>query len=125
LIISGIIGLCFVSALAGTAYDAMLHSIFIGFVFSMIFGHAPIIFPAILKYEINYRPVFYPPLVLLHISLGLRIAGDLLVISGLRLWGGLFNVFVIISYFLLISPLFNILTKSLKKQDISGTTNEV
>ena len=32
---------------AGPRYDAMLHSIFLGFVFSMIFAHAPIILPTI------------------------------------------------------------------------------
>ena len=34
----------------GTAsYDAALHAIALGFVFSMVFGHAPIIFPAVLR----------------------------------------------------------------------------
>ena len=28
------------------AYDAALHAIFVGFVFSMVFGHAPVILPA-------------------------------------------------------------------------------
>ena len=32
---------------AGPHYDAMLHTIFLGFVFSMIFAHAPIILPTI------------------------------------------------------------------------------
>ncbi|MGB7950668.1 MAG: hypothetical protein WCH75_23560, partial [Candidatus Binatia bacterium] len=32
---------------AGPYYDAMLHAIFLGFVFSMIFAHAPIILPTI------------------------------------------------------------------------------
>ena len=31
---------------AGLLYDAMLHTLFLGFVFGMIFGHAPVIFPA-------------------------------------------------------------------------------
>ena len=32
----------------GTAYDAMLHAVFLGFVISMIFAHAPVIVPAVL-----------------------------------------------------------------------------
>jgi hypothetical protein len=33
--------------IAGPHYDAMLHSIFLGFVFVMIFAHAPIILPSV------------------------------------------------------------------------------
>jgi hypothetical protein len=36
------------AAVAGPAHDAELHAIFLGFVFSMIFGHAPVIFPGVL-----------------------------------------------------------------------------
>ena len=39
---------------AGFLYDAYLHAILIGFIFSMIFGHAPIIFPAVLGREAVY-----------------------------------------------------------------------
>ena len=61
----------------GTAsYDAALHAIALGFVFSMVFGHAPIIFPAVLRVAVPYHPTFYVPLVLLHGSLALRLAGD-------------------------------------------------
>jgi hypothetical protein len=59
------------------AYDAALHSLALGFVFSMIFGHAPVIFPAVLGVRMAYHPVFYVPLVLLLLSLAARIAGDL------------------------------------------------
>ncbi|MGC8857471.1 MAG: hypothetical protein ACP5QU_11830, partial [Anaerolineae bacterium] len=44
---------------AGPFYDATLHAIFVGFVMTMIFGHAPIIFPAILATPITYSPAFY------------------------------------------------------------------
>lgn len=76
---------------AGFLYDAALHSVFVGFVISMIFGHAPIIFPAILNLPIRYRSGFYAHLALLHVSLLLRIGGDLLGFMPLRLWGGLLN----------------------------------
>ncbi len=58
------------------AYDAALHAIALGFVFSMVFGHAPIIFPAVLRVAVPYHPMFYGPLALLHASLALRLAGD-------------------------------------------------
>ena len=58
------------------SYDAALHAIALGFVFAMVFGHAPIIFPAVLRVAVPYHPLFYAPLALLHASLALRLAGD-------------------------------------------------
>jgi hypothetical protein len=57
--------------------DAALHAILLGFVFAMIFGHAPIIFPAVAKVKIPYHPAFYLPLALLHLTVFARIVGDL------------------------------------------------
>ncbi|CAG4885080.1 conserved membrane protein of unknown function [Georgfuchsia toluolica] len=64
--------------------DAALHAIFLGFVFSMIFGHAPIIFPAVAKIRIPYHPAFYLQLALLHASLLARIIADLGDLAELR-----------------------------------------
>lgn len=55
--------------------DSALHAVALGFVFAMVFGHAPIIFPAVARVRIPYRPLFYVPLALLHASLALRVAG--------------------------------------------------
>jgi len=55
------------------AYDAALHAIFVGFVFSMVFGHAPVIVPAVLRVPLPYHPALYGPLALLHASLVLRV----------------------------------------------------
>ncbi|HJV93090.1 MAG TPA: hypothetical protein VJ572_06395, partial [Azonexus sp.] len=64
------------TAATGLVYDAMLHAIFVGFVFSMVIGHAPIIFPAVMRVKIPYHPFFYLPLLALHASLVLRGAGS-------------------------------------------------
>ncbi len=56
-----------------TAYDAALHAVFVGFVFSMVFGHAPVILPAVLRIRYPYHPVLYLPLAVLHLSLALRV----------------------------------------------------
>jgi hypothetical protein len=53
-----------------------LHALLLGFVFSMVFGHAPIIFPAVLRVAVPYHAYFYVPLVILHVSLLARLAGD-------------------------------------------------
>jgi len=99
--LAGIIGLVVGSVPAGLFYDAFLHAVFLGFVFAMIFGHAPIIFPAILRIPIAYTPLFYSHLVLLHVSLAIRIAGDLITYPPARLWGGLLNGISILLFLLL------------------------
>lgn len=59
------------------AYDAVLHTFFIGFIFSMIFAHGPIIFPGVLGSSIKpFHPLLYLPLVLLIISVLVRVAAD-------------------------------------------------
>jgi hypothetical protein len=83
---------------AGPVYDALLHSVFVGFVFSMIFGHALIIFPAVLQVPLAYSPRFYAHLVLLHLSLLLRVAGDLIPYAPARRWGGLLNALVVLLF---------------------------
>lgn len=73
-------GLLLLVAPPGTmafSYDAAVHAITIGFILSMIFGHAPIILPAVTGLRIRYSAAAYAPLVLLHISVSLRIASDL------------------------------------------------
>jgi hypothetical protein len=76
---------------AGPRYDAMLHAIFLGFVFSMIFAHAPIILPTITGLPLPFQNIFYLHGGLLHLSLLLRIAGDLSASLSWQSWGGLLN----------------------------------
>lgn len=76
---------------AGFGYDAVLHAVFVGFVLAMIFGHAPIILPAVLRVSIPYSPALYVPLAVLHASLVARLLGDLLLDVTLRRWGALGN----------------------------------
>jgi hypothetical protein len=76
----------------GLPYDAMLHAVFLGFVISMVFAHAPVIFPAVLGVPLEYRPAFYLHVGVLHASLILRVVGDLIDSLGRwRVWGGLLN----------------------------------
>lgn len=82
-------------------YDAGLHSFFIGFVFSMIFAHAPIIIPGILKLNVKpYHPALYIWFVLLQISLIIRIAGDLINNLQIRQGGGILNGIAILCFFI-------------------------
>lgn len=96
--IGGALNLIFGAQAAGPRYDALLHAVFVGFAISMIFGHAPIIFPALLGTPINFYPAFYVHLVLLHLSLALRVAADLLLWNAGRQWGGLLNEIAILMF---------------------------
>ena len=75
----------------GPAYDAALHAVLLGFVFSMVFGHAPLILPAVLRVAVPYAPYFYLPLALLHFSLFVRLTGDWMMSAQWRAWGGALN----------------------------------
>lgn len=76
----------------GGAYDAELHAVFLGFVMSMIFAHAPVIVPSVLGRPLPFRSYLYVPLVLLHASLILRLAGgDWAGSTGAWQWGGALN----------------------------------
>ena len=88
----------FGGVLAGPYYDALPHAVFVGFVFAMIFGHAPIIFPAVLGQTVAYHPLFYAPLWLLHLSLLLRLTGDLAGWPPGRQWGGLLNAVAVLLF---------------------------
>lgn len=100
LLAGSLVGLLSPSLMPGSSYDAFLHAIFVGFVFSMIFGHAPVIFPAIAKVKIPYHPSFYLPLIVLHISLVARFAGDQLQIPYCRSMGGAFNAAALLLFVL-------------------------
>jgi hypothetical protein len=96
--VSGALQLYFGALYAGPFYDAVLHAVFVGFVISMIFGHAPIIFPAILGTPINFSKAFYVHLILLHLSLVLRILADLASQLEVRKLGGLLNGIAILLF---------------------------
>jgi hypothetical protein len=69
------------------AFDAMLHSFFVGFVLTMVFAHGVIIFPAVLQRSgYGWTPWLWGPAGLLFAGMGMRLLGD---IGGtpLRLWG--------------------------------------
>jgi len=80
------------------AYGAALHALLLGFVFAMVFGHAPVIFPAVLKVAMPYHPAFYVPLALLHLSLVVRLGGDALGRFELTRAGGMLNAVALAAF---------------------------
>jgi hypothetical protein len=79
-------------------YDAALHALFVGFIFAMVFGHAPVILPAVLKVKLPFRGYFYAPLAVLHASLVLRVVGDLSASEAMRMSGGALNGVAVVGF---------------------------
>lgn len=99
LAVGGIVWLWHGALIAGPAYDAGLHAIFLGFAMSMVFGHAPVILPAVLRVPLPYRPVFYVHLVVLHAGLLLRIlGGDVLGSTTAWQLGGVLGVVALLLF---------------------------
>jgi hypothetical protein len=84
-------------------YDAALHAIFVGFVFSMVFGHAPVILPAVLRVRFPYHPVLYVALVLLHASLAVRV----FISAPIGAWGNAAAIVVFIATAVLLVSAFD------------------
>ena len=98
LAVSGLLLLRYGVDFSGLRYDAVLHTFFLGFIFSMIFGHAPVIFPAVLGRGMLYRPVFYIHVLLLHVVLLARIGGGLSGELLLRNIGGLLSALTLVVF---------------------------
>jgi hypothetical protein len=99
LAVAGAIWVLIGAATDGPAYDAVIHSVFLGFTMSMIMAHAPVILPAVLRCRLPYHPVMIAPPVLLHVSLFLRLAvGDARGLDLARQIGGALNVVALLGF---------------------------
>jgi hypothetical protein len=102
---------------SGFYYDALLHAFFLGFTFSMIFAHAPIIFPGVAGLPLKpFHNSFYLWAFLLQISTGGRIVGDLWPLLELRRFSGLMAAIVIVLY---LANLYAILVVQYRKRHVS------
>jgi hypothetical protein len=100
--LGGCLWLIYGGPLGGLFYDAALHRIFVGFVFSMVFAHAPLVFPAVTGLSLPFHRGLFLPFLFLDASLALRIVGGLSGNSPIRQWGGLLSVGSIILFFILL-----------------------
>jgi len=99
LILTGVFVLLFNGYPLG--YDVIVHTYFIGFVFSMIFAHGPMILPGVLGIPGKpYHPAFYVWLLLLHGSWITRVVTDISLNLTIRTWSGMMTATAILGYFL-------------------------
>lgn len=85
-------------------YDAGTHALAIGFVFSMIMAHAPVIAPVLLKRNVSETKLSYWPLFLLTVSTFMRVAGNILSSVGIQrpLMGAFSGVLALVAIVLFI-----------------------
>lgn len=62
----------------GALWDAALHSLFLGFMFAMIFAHAPVIFPAVAGIQLQWHRGHYVHLYAMSLALLARCAAGAL-----------------------------------------------
>lgn len=75
--VAGLVLIAFPPGESSFGYDLALHAVLIGFVLSMVFGHALIILPAVARLRLRYAPILYLPLALLHVSVAVRAGAGL------------------------------------------------
>jgi hypothetical protein len=95
---AGIAALLVPPGAAAFSRDAAVHAIAIGFVLSMVFGHAPIILQAVTGIRVRYSAALYVALALLHVSVLLRVSSDLGEAVALRAASGVVTVVALASY---------------------------
>lgn len=89
------------AASGGSRYDAIVHSVFLGFTISMIMAHAPVILPAVLRRPLPYHPALVVPAVLLHAAIVVRLwLGDALGVHTAWQVGGVLNVAALLMFVL-------------------------
>ncbi|WP_260477660.1 multicopper oxidase domain-containing protein [Nonomuraea sp. WAC 01424] len=97
-------------------YDAGLHALFLGFVMSMVFAHAPVILPALLRVRLPYRPVLYASPAVLHAAVAVRVAGDLASAGPVRTLGGVLAALALLMF----AGCAIVLTLSGRERKVSG-----
>lgn len=98
LIVAGLLWLGFGHTRAGHLHDAAVHSVFLGFVVSMIFAHAPFILGGVIRRSIPYHVALYAPVALLHTGLVLRVVADLRAADLAWVGGGVLNVAAVLLF---------------------------
>ncbi len=109
-------------------YDLMLHTFFLGFTFSMIWAHAPIIFPTIFGIrETPYHPILWITWTAFQVTLSGRILASLLDAMDLRKIFGVANGYLILIQFILMAGVvvWKIRNKEKENYPVTSVTEEI
>lgn len=90
-----------VNALRGMPLDSPgpLHMLLLGFVFSMVFGHAPIVLPALLRRPVSAPgPFAFVPVAMMTLGVALRAVGDASGSVGVRAGAGALQALAIVAF---------------------------
>ena len=101
LVIAAIFGMAGEFQSGAILRDAALHALLLGFVLSMVFGHAPIILPAVTTLQFQWHQGFYLPLALLHLSLAVRVVAGLTEWFALRQYAAIANAVALLLFMLM------------------------
>lgn len=83
---------------AGPRTEVALHTVFVGYVLSMVFAHAPITLSSVARVRLAYHPALYVGLVALHAAMAVRLLGGLLDDAAVRQAGGLANAGALLAF---------------------------
>ncbi len=100
---AGMLGAAGAFEIGAPLRDAALHALLLGFVFSMVFGHAPIILPAVSTLRFHWHRGFYLPLALLHAGISVRVWAGLGDDFALRRHAGVANALALLLFMLLVA----------------------
>lgn len=79
-------------SLSGLHYDALLHSLFIGFVMTMVVAHVPTYLPFLLEVHFRFTAGFWVVAAVLNLGLVFRIGADLVGSESGQRIGGVINI---------------------------------
>ncbi|WP_126412373.1 hypothetical protein [Actinomyces slackii] len=86
------------TGLAGAGYEIIVHAIAVGYAFSMILAHAPVIIPAIVHRRLAYHRAMWVPYALLHAGMAVRVGGLIADSAGIWQAGGALGVAAILVF---------------------------
>lgn len=82
----------------GGLWDAALHALFLGFMFAMIFAHAPVIFPAVAGVPLQWHRGHYLHLGAMSLALAARVAAGMAGHAGLKRGASLATALVLLVF---------------------------
>lgn len=106
-------------------YDAVIHSVFLGYTFSMIMAHSTTILPAVLGIRLPYSPAFWVPIAILQVALIVRMLfGDAFGMGAAWQLGGALGVLALLVFALTAvgSVVWDSVKRARKSSQISMTS---